>query len=408
VVTIGLLVDKWPALGTDSTTQLNYLLGLDLATRGSEVVFLKPVHTDEESDVELFRKSHLETISRVRTVELRPDSPLPRPRRRLLPWAFRWTRGRWYWQTNCISALTRARHEMQIGVVFAYGDTGLAWLAASVPEDQRRVILGDPPHLPYKFRQGRPFRGSERFFDPRWWIRWILILHLYLDYRRLTRTLAHMECVSNAYATSLRRRGLDARYFRSSIVPPSPKQPLAPTGTSLNLLVVGNLSTTANWQGAANLARSIAPQLREELHSRNVRIRVVGSGLSTLREIDQLKLIELGVELVGFVDDLDDEYSWCNALLIPTTIPLGIRIRAIEGWSRGIPTLAHTSATKGLPEAVNGKNCILFTSTNSLVIAIRNLLADRDRLTKLGRESLGTYSEFFKERQREISLSLTT
>lgn len=402
-----MLVDEWPALGTDSTTQMNFLLIEELSQRGQDVVVLKPSREGSESVSQELRREALSRMAHVQTRTLASPRQGPSLVRQLIPEGLRWSRRRWYWQLQCRDELDDVIRAKDVSLIFAYGDTGLAWLASTVENPQRRVILGDRPDLPYMYHQSPPFQGLGRFFSPSWWVRWILVWQLRRDFFRLIQCLRDMECVSAAYAQYIQGRGFNARYCRSAVVPAVPS-PVEADRLGLNLLVLGNLSGTANFQGCVELARNLAPSLVEDLSSGTVRIRVVGHGASSIPPRDLKALKQLGVEVVGFVEDLEEQYTWADALLIPTTLPLGVRIRTVEGWSRGLPTIGHLSIADGLPESQDRYNCLLARDAQHMAAIVRDLARDPAQIVLLKASAAVTFRTWFSRRAQELAEEMIT
>ncbi|WP_341856920.1 glycosyltransferase family 4 protein [Brachybacterium sp. GPGPB12] len=55
-----------------------------------------------------------------------------------------------------------------------------------------------------------------------------------------------------------------------------------------------------------------------------------------------------GVELTGFVDDLDEAYSGLRATVSPIDRGAGVKFKVIESIVRGIPTLTTTVGAEGI------------------------------------------------------------
>jgi hypothetical protein len=402
---IGVLVDQWPALGTDSTTQMNFLLVEELSRRGQEVIVLKPLRESSETPVQTDRRDALSKMPHVRTMSLSAPEERLSLASRYLPEGLRWRRRNWYWQLQCADALAGMLRDHAISLIFAYGDTGLAWLASTVAHSHRRVVLGDRPDLPYRYRQHPPFTSNKRFFSLRWWIRWILIWRLRRDFLQLIQRLGAVECVSAEHAADIRRNGGEATYCRSAVSVGAPKASDS-RGRGLKLLVLGNLSGTANYEGFVRLARDVAPQLRSELSTGDVSIRVVGGGIESVPASDLGSLRESGVHVLGYVEDLDAQYDWADCLLIPTSIPLGVRIRTIEGWSRGLPTIGHSSIALGLPEALDRLNCRLSDDSIRTAQIIKDLMTDPLQLMRLQSSASDTFRNCFWTRTKDLAEEL--
>lgn len=399
---IGVLVDQWPALGTDSTTQMNFLLIQELSRLGQDVTVLKPVRKGSETATQVERREVLAQMDHVETRSLVTPHRIDSPVVRLIPQGLRWSRHHWYWQLQCADELADVVAREDITMTITYGDTGIAWLASTQDRAGRRVILGDRPDLPYLYRQRHPFQNGKRYLSPSWWARWLLIWRLKRDFWQLVKELGEMECVSAAHAKDIQSRGFTAAYCRSAVTPSNARNSYE-CRPPLKLLVLGNLAGTASHEGFVTLATRLAPYLMGELSAGEVRIRVVGSGVESVPPHDLERVRRLGVEVLGFVADLEEQFAWADALLIPTTIPLGVRIRAIEGWSRGLPTLGHSSIALGLPEAQDHRNCRLASAPHEMAAIIRELSRDCSQLATLQAFARSTFESHFLGRTGNLA-----
>ena len=110
------------------------------------------------------------------------------------------------------------------------------------------------------------------------------------------------------------------------------------------VLTVSYLSRDENNKAACWVVEDVWPKVMEQFPG--ARLRLVGGGASeTLRELAQRSP---GVELVGFVDDLDKEYTSAAVCLIPVLQGAGVKFKTIEALLDGVPIVTTTVGAEGL------------------------------------------------------------
>lgn len=63
-------------------------------------------------------------------------------------------------------------------------------------------------------------------------------------------------------------------------------------------------------------------------------------------------------------------------MIVPTNIPLGIRVRVVTAWSFGCPIVAHRANAAGIPEMQDGENALLADTDAELADAVSRALGD--------------------------------
>jgi glycosyltransferase involved in cell wall biosynthesis len=84
-------------------------------------------------------------------------------------------------------------------------------------------------------------------------------------------------------------------------------------------------------------------------------------------------------------------------MLVPTDIPLGIRVRIITGWSFGCPIVAHRANAAGIPEMRNEENALLADTDLELANAVCRLLRDQALQNRLSNGGRSTFEQYFAE-----------
>ena len=94
----------------------------------------------------------------------------------------------------------------------------------------------------------------------------------------------------------------------------------------------------------------------------------------------------------------DRPAPWLEAadvLLVPTSIPLGIRVRVITGFSFGTPIVAHRANALGIPELEHERNALLGSSPEELAAAVVRVANDGELRGRLERGARETYEQYF-------------
>ena len=81
----------------------------------------------------------------------------------------------------------------------------------------------------------------------------------------------------------------------------------------------------------------------------DARLRLVGGGASDeLRHAVAQLPDGSGVELAGFVDDLDAEYAAAAVALVPVLQGAGVKFKTVEALCHGVPVVTTTVGAEGI------------------------------------------------------------
>lgn len=159
------------------------------------------------------------------------------------------------------------------------------------------------------------------------------------------------------------------------------------------LLLIGHLRGISTLDGLDVTANSILPKLERTLGRDGLEVRIVGAfdPPTHLRNA----LDRPSVRFLGRLDRLDEEFAAADALLVPTSIPLGTRVRIVTALSFGCPVVAHESNRLGLPELANGSNSLLGRNGLELADAAARVAGDRKLQVRLAEAGRATYERVF-------------
>lgn len=133
--------------------------------------------------------------------------------------------------------------------------------------------------------------------------------------------------------------------------------PVARRAASPRFVFLGRLSLPHNEDAVRALIQHVLPALRRRLPESTVRI--VGGG-ATPALAALIRDHSPAVVHDGYVEDLDAVLSAATALLAPLRFGSGIKIKMLEAFARGIPVVATTSATEGIPVTGDGaQGCLV-------------------------------------------------
>jgi len=133
---------------------------------------------------------------------------------------------------------------------------------------------------------------------------------------------------------------------RNRIVPLYPAiTERASTGSyhSRSVLLLGSLAAPGRLEGTEWFLRSVWPLLRQAMPT--TRVHIVGHAPpASLKRLAGTN----GIQVHGFVTDLEPVLRDTSVLAVPLRVGAGIRVKIVELMARGIPVVATTVAATGL------------------------------------------------------------
>jgi glycosyltransferase involved in cell wall biosynthesis len=256
--------------------------------------------------------------------------------------------------------------------------------------------VGDPSHLPrvYRWRREFPSRRSARD-----------ALHLQAAVRRQPAVMASLleECAAYGafaahHAAWLRAHGARRCRYLHTPVPDAAGPDAAaarsdrPRDEPARFLLLGHLRGVATLDGLEVFGRMLGP-LDARLGRGGYVVDVVG-GAEPPPELRAV-LSHPAVRRHGHTDDPGPWLRAADALLVPTSIPLGIRVRIITGFSYATPVVSHVANANGIPELADGRNALLARTPQGLADAAARVARDGELRRTLARGGRTTYERCF-------------
>jgi len=271
-------------------------------------------------------------------------------------------------------------------------------LAGSRGLDIPRVAgVGDPSHLPtyYRWRDGIPGVAALR-----------QTARVQAVLRAQPRYMAELleECAAYGafaahHAEWLRGHGAPrCAYFRTPVPDDAGPDWYAArrrrgSDDRSRILLLGHLKGIATIDGLRVFAR-VLPWLDRALGPDGYVVDVVG-GYDAPPELAGL-FEHPAVQRHGHAEDPGPSLQQTDVLVVPTSIPLGVRVRIISGLSFGTPIVAHSANALGIPELEDGVNALLGTSPKELADQILRITRDDALRGRLERNARATYERSFR------------
>ena len=227
--------------------------------------------------------------------------------------------------------------------------------------------------------------------------RWRPLLHW--EARALRRYEAHaLQAVDAVIAIS----ATDAGHFRqlsgveATVVSPvvAPAQaPRSQTGAP-SLVYVGVLAWQPNVQGLDWFCRDVWPQVLAA--EPQATLTIAGGGLPV--DADGRPIMpdgwrKPGIRAVGYVEDLETVYRDSTALIAPVIGGSGVRMKLLEAFRAGMPTVTTTDGAAGL-DVRHETELLVGDSASDFAAATIRLLRDealRQRLRAAAQQYLATH-----------------
>ena len=306
----------------------------------------------------------------------------------------------YYPSISLASTIKKILRESKPDAVYVF-DAGPIAALEDFREIPRMASLSDPIHLTKKQRLKFQKKLSLTFVVE--YLRWMGIQRNLP--RQIVSALRSYESVgwfSAHHAEGLRQEGIACMHLHVPVV-----DQLNPIGAKkyqercqdtsgkikLRILMVGNLSSTANLSGLYPFADEILPKLQDHFDIQRLEIHLVGRG--TLPEVLRKRLSNPFVVFRGYVEDLAEEFYSSDIFLAPMDYKVGIRSRILTALSFGVCVVSHDSSALGIPELKHGENCLLGSNPQELAEHLLMALRSGQLRARLAVNARRTYEKYF-------------
>lgn len=149
-------------------------------------------------------------------------------------------------------------------------------------------------------------------------------------------------------------------------------------------LVIGLLGArnNVNITNTRRFIEEILPKFCQYLAP--IKIKLAGSMCDDLGDLANLT----GVEIIGRVKNINDFYSAIDAVVLPMTFSTGLKIKAVEALTKGLPIIAHKHGMEGIP---TNHSHHLFESLDAMGEYLIDLAFERHLVKKLTQATHLTY-----------------
>ena len=131
-----------------------------------------------------------------------------------------------------------------------------------------------------------------------------------------------------------------------------------------------------NIEGVNWLVKLVWPKVREE----NNKAQLILAGRNMPSDI--ISNFDLGIEVVGEIYSSDEFLNSGGIATVPILSGSGIRVKAIEAMSKGLPVVGTSLGLTGIG-AVNNENSIVADSPNDFANAILHLLNSDEKANEI-------------------------
>jgi len=148
-----------------------------------------------------------------------------------------------------------------------------------------------------------------------------------------------------------------------------------------NVLFVGRLSYEPNYYGINHFLECIWPIVIESIPQ--VQFNIVG--IEILSECKKIWQQYPGVNIVGYVEDIFEEYEKNNVVVVPVYLGAGTNIKVLEAMSLSKACVISKYACRGFEDfLLDGKNVFIANDDKDFADKIIQLLKDKDLNQNIG------------------------
>lgn len=135
------------------------------------------------------------------------------------------------------------------------------------------------------------------------------------------------------------------------------------------ILFVGNFGYRPNVEAAEYLAKRILPKVR--ISHPDAHVKLVGPDAGAVSHLNHIS----GVEIVGFLPDIDQAYAAAEVVVAPIFSGSGTKTKVLEAMSYGVPVVTTCEGIAGL-DVKRGCHVFVSDSEEDLVNYTRRIFDD--------------------------------
>ncbi len=274
-------------------------------------------------------------------------------------------------------------------LVFSY-TAALSWMFGRV---RRRVpMVCDMADIGWVVR-ARQVAVARAAPDARSWRGRKTIARLVLDQRRLARFEreegARATLVTLCSEVDRQALGLPGTQIVSNgYARPARPSGRVEVGADPVLLFAGQMTYGPNEDGACWFAASVWPLVRSGFPT--ARLVILGRPTPAVEALAALE----GVEVRGYVEDLEAELAAADLVVVPLRQGSGTRIKILEAWAHHLPVVATTVGAEGF-DAIDGRDLLVADTEVEIAAAIARVLGEPDLRAALVRHGADRFDQEF-------------
>ena len=120
----------------------------------------------------------------------------------------------------------------------------------------------------------------------------------------------------------------------------------------------------------------------------NAQLVIAGKGISgQLKE----KALSFGAEVLGYVENVNDVYDDCDAMVVPLFMGSGQMVKIIEAFSKGMPVITTSIGIEGI-HAEDQREALIADSPKQFVESI-NIIQNEDIYLSIAESARRRYEE---------------
>ena len=136
----------------------------------------------------------------------------------------------------------------------------------------------------------------------------------------------------------------------------------------LKILFLGTLTWEPNNQGLIWFLKNVIPLLERK----NIKFKFYIVGKNPSVEVCELAKNNVNITVTGYVESVDEYYEKCDCMVVPLFIGSGQRVKLIESFSKGMPSVSTEIGAEGL-QIENHKNILIANTAEEFSDAIEEL-----------------------------------